>query len=557
MEFIILAVTVILAVIAFTIFSGYRNNKKLRLIIEANYGQTQHRKYKDYELDSISEYWEEKKETIDTTFTIDETTWHDLDMDEVFKKVNNTSSSIGEEYLYSMLHQEVFDTDKLNAFEKTVQYFENNAEARTKIQLNLAKVGKVPANGLPAFLFRPEAKRLKFSFIYPILGCCALLSIILAIVNPQAGVQLLVVIFATNSIIYYKTKSNLEDELISMRYIAVLMNSLKKITKIKTSDPVDKYIDRLSKLYAVNRRVSRAGMVLGKGSTDIDFLLDYIKIIFMLDFVVYNSVISAIINYNKEFNEIYEILGLLDSAISVASYRKSLDYYVIPEFTYSQKIEIEELYHPLLDNPVPNSVVFDKSSLITGSNAAGKSTFVKAVAVNSIFAHTIHTCLARKFELMPSHTITSMAISDNLGTGESYYIAEIKSLRRVIDTLNDKIRCLCFVDEILKGTNTIERIAASSSILKYMKDKNCFMLVATHDIELTEITKGLYDNYHFRERITDTGIEFDYKINEGWATTKNAIKLLEFMEYDDKITQLANNMAKGFEETRAWTRLNM
>jgi len=168
-------------------------------------------------------------------------------------------------------------------------------------------------------------------------------------------------------------------------------------------------------------------------------------------------------------------------------------------------------------------------SLITGSNASGKSTFVKSVAVNMLLAQTIHTCIAQELSFRPSFLISSMAVRDNIETGESYYIAELNSLKRVLDGLNDTIRCVCFIDEILKGTNTIERIAASSAILQYLSSRNALALVATHDIELTEITQTFCDNFHFRETITEEGITFDYQIHNGYATTKNAIRLLGFM----------------------------
>lgn len=157
--------------------------------------------------------------------------------------------------------------------------------------------------------------------------------------------------------------------------------------------------------------------------------------------------------------------------------------------------------------------------------------------------------------MKPSYIVTSMAINDSIEMGDSYYIAEIKSLKRILDSLNGRLRCLCFIDEILKGTNTIERIAASAAVLDYLKAENCLAIIATHDIELTEIVENSFDNYHFQEHINDDGIRFDYKICEGRATTKNAIKLLEFMNYHSQIISKANQMADIFEKSRFWQKL--
>lgn len=286
-----------------------------------------------------------------------------------------------------------------------------------------------------------------------------------------------------------------------------------------------------------------------------DFVFEYIKLIFMMDFVFYNRVISAIIQYSDQCREIYQIVGKIDSAISIASYRRSLRFHSIPEFTDSLEIEMKDVVHPLLDEPVSNTITLKRCSLITGSNASGKSTFVKAVALNAILAQTIHTCLARRFTLKPCFTVTSMAVSDNLEAGDSYYISEIKSLKRVLDGLNPQIRCLCLIDEILKGTNTIERIAASAAILRGLSESNCLAIVATHDVELTEMTANLFDNFHFQEHITDSGIHFDYRIYPERATTKNAIRLLDFLKYDPRIIQDANSLADNFEKNRIWNKL--
>jgi len=130
-------------------------------------------------------------------------------------------------------------------------------------------------------------------------------------------------------------------------------------------------------------------------------------------------------------------------------------------------------------------------------------------------------------------------------------MAEIKSLKRTIDQVSS-YPCLCFIDEILKGTNTIERIAASSAILDYLDSKNCLCLIATHDIEITSILANTYDNYHFQETITDETIWFDYQLHTGPARTKNAIALLNYLEFDREIIGKANSLVDTFVDTEKW-----
>lgn len=211
------------------------------------------------------------------------------------------------------------------------------------------------------------------------------------------------------------------------------------------------------------------------------------------------------------------------------------------------------MYHPLISNPVKNSLIIDKNIIFTGSNASGKSTFIKSVALNCIMAQSLNTALCSKYKCRLSKVITSMAVRDNILSGESYFVAELKSLKRLIDSLNEQIPVLAFIDEILKGTNTVERIAASASILNYVADFSNRVFVATHDMELTEIVDDRYDNYHFSETVSDEGVTFDYKIKKGPSNTRNAIKLLKTMDFNKKVTEKADELCEYFMKRGKWT----
>lgn len=243
--------------------------------------------------------------------------------------------------------------------------------------------------------------------------------------------------------------------------------------------------------------------------------------------------------------------------LAIASFRESLPFHTTPGmFTAGKErgpsLSFHEIYHPLIDEPVTNSLTVCRPALITGSNASGKSTFLKTAAINAIFAQTISTCLASRYESSYFRIYTSMALRDDLLNKESYYIAEIRSLKRILDNLNDRYPLFCVIDEVLRGTNTIERIAASSEVMRYLSGKNCICLTATHDIELVSILNGLFDNYHFRESFIGSTITFDYKIYPEKSNTRNAIKLLEIMGYPEDTIKAARNKAEQFEQKGSW-----
>lgn len=123
-----------------------------------------------------------------------------------------------------------------------------------------------------------------------------------------------------------------------------------------------------------------------------------------------------------------------------------------------------------------------------------------------ILAQTIHTCCADRCQSSYWRVMTSMALRDDLGSGESYYIVEIRSLKRILDAAQSPgAPVLCFVDEVLRGTNTVERIAASTQILKSLHKPGVCCFAATHDVELTGLLEAEYDNYHLKSRL-QTGI---------------------------------------------------
>jgi len=146
-----------------------------------------------------------------------------------------------------------------------------------------------------------------------------------------------------------------------------------------------------------------------------------------------------------------------------------------------------------------------------------------------------------------------MAIADDLIEGESYFISEIKSLRRIADADTSEQPLLCVIDEILRGTNTVERIAASSELLMHLSKEKTLCLAAIQDVELCTLLYGQYRMLHFEETVTEDGdVLFDYIIKDGAATTRNAIKLLSNMGFDRKLVIRAYERAERYSALGKW-----
>ena len=131
---------------------------------------------------------------------------------------------------------------------------------------------------------------------------------------------------------------------------------------------------------------------------------------------------------------------------------------------------------------------------------------------------------------------------------------EIRSLKRVLDAASEAVNTpvLCCVDEVLRGTNTIERISASTEILSQLALKPIQIFAATHDMELTELLKDKYLNYHFSETLDGDDVKFSYLLKEGPADSRNAIRLLRALGYDPGIADRAEERARHFIDTGVW-----
>ena len=282
--------------------------------------------------------------------------------------------------------------------------------------------------------------------------------------------------------------------------------------------------------------------------------MDYIRMLTHIDLIKFSAMMKAMQKYQKEIQGLMKIFGYLDSMISIASFRESLPYYSLPELREEKStyLKVENLYHPLLSHPVANSIEAQKGILVTGSNASGKSTFLKNIAVNTILSQTIYTATATACQAPYFKVMTSMALRDDLESGESYFIVEIRSLKRILDEAEKEGCLLCIIDEVLRGTNTIERIGASSQILADLRRDQVLPFAATHDIDLSYILEDLYENYHFEEEVKEHEVFFNYLLKEGRVTTRNAIRLLEMTGYKESLVEGAKRSVEAFEKTGIW-----
>jgi hypothetical protein len=198
-------------------------------------------------------------------------------------------------------------------------------------------------------------------------------------------------------------------------------------------------------------------------------------------------------------------------------------------------IEGKEIGHPLINETkrVNNSIGINNKGiimLVTGSNMAGKSTYLRSVGINSVLTMAGSVVCAKSFTLSPVQLVTSMRIADNLEENTSTFYAELKKLKTVIEKVNNKEKIFILLDEILRGTNSLDRHTGAVALTKQLIRDQAAGIIATHDVELAKL-KETYSanilNYHFDVQVTNDELYFDYKLKNGICTSLNASLLMK------------------------------
>ena len=558
MEYLVF-IAAVLAFAAFVIAQGIwsdKKNQKLFLIkLKKLRGNPPDKEYKPERYVEIPAYFEAHPES----GQLDDITWNDLGMDDIFQRMDYSLSSTGEEYLYYLLRSPGRTEAELAHFEGIIEYYRTHEEERIRLQCLMAKMGSTGKNSLYRYLEyltrlgqRSNGKEILCDLLF--LPCIGIL-----FVNLSVGILAIALLMLYNIMSYFKVKKEIDPYLVSLAYIMRLADTAGQLQTYpgeawqEERERLREYRGRLSRFRHGPGWAMNMGAFMGTGGNPLELLMDYVRMLLHVDIIAFNRMLKEVLGHLEDIDGLAGVLGYLESAVCVGLFRDSLmKGWCVPEFG-GKTLKVEECYHPLLKDPVKNSIMAGRGVLLTGSNASGKSTFLKTVALNALMAQTVHTVTADSYQAPICRIYSSMSLRDDLESGESYYIVEIKSIKRILSAVREEnMPVLCFVDEVLRGTNTVERIAASTQILKSMAAGNCICFAATHDIELTGLLQGLYDNYHFEEEIEDGDVFFSYKLHSGRAASQNAIRLLGIMGYDESIVERAMRQAELFKEQGVW-----
>lgn len=244
------------------------------------------------------------------------------------------------------------------------------------------------------------------------------------------------------------------------------------------------------------------------------------------------------VRYGQHISEWLETVGELDALCSLGTFAYNHPQYTYPELTEKPFCFLAtQMGHPLMpasqcvknDATIPSRPFF---LIITGANMAGKSTYLRTIGVNYLLACIGAPVCCERLKLHPNQLITSLRTSDSLSDNESYFFAELKRLKRIIELLNQGQQLFIILDEILKGTNSMDKQKGSFDLIRQFMQLKANGIIATHDLLLGSLIKQFPEeirNYCFEADIKDNELTFSYKLREGVAQNMNACFLMKKM----------------------------
>lgn len=527
--------------------------KRFEQRLREDFGLPSEKKYLDGRLETLSQQYHKEE----GQFFLDDITWNDLDLDRVFMKMDYTLSSAGEEELYTIFRTPVSDEETLKERDRIACYFMEHEEERVKLSLYYARVGRTGKYSIYDYIAFLDSMEERSNQKH--IGVLMLMAFATALcfVNPAYGLMILAVLFSYNIVTYMKEQADNSPYITTFAYFVRILHMVKELESYELP-VIQNLLDELHKKRRDFDGFLRFSWLVtnadGASSDPLSLIMDYVKMAFHLNLIKFNLMLNEAKSKKDDIVFMIRTIGYIEAMISIANYRASLKESCQPVFDGGkQEFIATGIYHPLIEEPVTNSLHLQKSMLLTGSNASGKSTFLKTVAIAQILAQTIYTVPAKECRTSFYQVYTSMSLRDDLASADSYFIVEIKALKRIVDEVaKGQADIMCFVDEVLRGTNTVERIAASTEILSNLHSEGAFCFAATHDIELTRLLQESFSNYHFEETIQNNDVKFNYLLLEGRATSRNAIKLLGVLGYEDSIIENAQGRAQAFLEKGEW-----
>jgi MutS domain V len=466
---------------------------------------------------------------------VDDKTWVDLEFPKVFADLDTTSTRIGSQALFRGLRVYAQDANELNERYGVYRALRADPALREEIQLALAHLREDSNAYLADFLFGEPPERPRYLVPVLLWGLFSV-AVLATVITADWPIWPWLVIVAINVIVVLRMSRHVHRDAEALKACARMLGVAERLAAIETNAERIPALARMARQAPRRAEARKAIRWFSRHQTNelAASVILWLNFGFLLELLSYIYAANKVAHFRPDLASTYELVGSLDAAVAIASFLERRPDHCEPVVTSGSLIVVEDGYHPLIDRPVKNSIRLDgRSALVTGSNMAGKTTFIKMVGLNMILGQTLGFCLASKAVLPRSAARAAIRGEHSVESGKSHYFAEIEAILSFIESAKQGTCRVFLIDELFSGTNTVERIAAARAVLKSISS-DAQVLVTTHDVELQALLGERFDLYHFQEDPDVVGF-FDYRLRPGQASERNAIRLLARLGFPDNI----------------------
>lgn len=480
---------------------------------------------------------------------VDDKTWADLELPKVFADIDTTATRIGSQVLFKALRVYVDDPRELAERYKSYAALRADAPLREEIQLKLAHLEQDSNAFLADYLFGPPPENPKLFF--PVLLWSVLSAVLLAgAIVSSWPLWPWLLILAVNAVIVFRLSSRLNRDVETLKACGRLIKIGDSLATLSARSGRVPALDRLAEQSARRSRARDAIRWFTIHSTNelaASFFL-WLNFGFLLEVLSYLRAADKFASFRADLASTYELVGSLDAAVAVASLLERHPEHCEPIVAAGSLLEIEDAYHPLIARPVKNSIRLDRhSALITGSNMAGKTTFIKMVGANIVLGRTLGACFAASAVIPDAPVMAAVRAEHSIQSGKSHFFAEIERILSFVRLAGRARRGVFLLDEPFRGTNTRERIAIARAVLAEI-GAHAQVLATTHDVELQQLLGDRFVMFHFTED-PDLPEVFDYRLRPGASGSRNAIRLLEKIGFPPSVVAEARRTASQASRT--------
>jgi len=465
-------------------------------------------------------------------------TWEDLNGDLLFGLLDATMSPVGQQCLYHRLRSPLADEAALHEFDAAATLLTQQPEVRGHALLALDQLTADEAYYLTDLLQGEPLPTLPGARFAPLLALGLLATLLGGFWLPVLWMAT-EALALTNSVFHFWQLKQIKNCVRPLLQLGRLRRAGQALQRAALPlRPLQSLAAPLARLRDIMWQVTFFQV------QDNLLILDLLKMLLLLDVLLYARCRVAVQQYAPAIRTVFEAVGYVDCALAVASFRQR-HATCVPHFgPATEGIQLQAAYNPLVPGCVPNDLTLaGQGVLLTGSNMSGKTTFMRTLGVNALLAQTIATCPAAAYHAPFCRVLTSLSMADSLLTGKSYYLVEAETMRQLLVACDAAPSSyLLLLDELFKGTNTQERIAANKAVLAYLQPRS-WVVAATHDGELGALLQPCFVEYHFCETVTAEDWYFDYRLKAGPLTTRNAIRLLARLHYPAQVVAAAQALS--------------